>query len=103
MADLNSMEKWSPQFEFGGSQARRSVTIMDAIARPRAAARLVSDQFWTLLEPWNPPTPPAENGRTGRPRVDDRAALQKILFEFETSIGREKPPAERGFGSGSTC
>lgn len=40
---------------------------------------LVSDQLWELLEPLIPPPPPAKNGRTGKPRVDDWAALEGIV------------------------
>jgi transposase len=50
---------------------------MVAMARQRATERLVSDQLWELLEPLIPQPPPAKNGRTGRPRVDDRAALEE--------------------------
>jgi transposase len=76
---------------------------MVAMARPRAPERLVSDQLWELLEPLIPLPPPAKNGRTGRPRVDDRAALEGILFVTENGIAWKKLPAELGFGSGITC
>ncbi|WP_431606321.1 IS5 family transposase [Kocuria rosea] len=69
----------------------------------KASGRLVSDQLWELLEPLIPPPPPAKNGRTGRPRVDDRAALNGILFVAEHGIAWKKLPIELGFGSGITC
>ncbi len=65
--------------------------------------RLVSDELWALVEPLIPPRPPAVNGRTGRPRVDDRAALEGILFVLETGVPWKKLPSELGFGSGITC
>lgn len=60
--------------------------IMTAMASQRASERLVSDQLWELLEPLIPPPAPAKNGHTGRPRVDDRAALEGILFVAENGI-----------------
>ena len=68
--------------------------------RPR---RLVSDQLWALVEPLLPARLPAVHGRTGRPRVDDRAALEGILFVLETGIPWKRLPTELGFGSGITC
>jgi transposase len=68
--------------------------------RPR---RLVSDELWALVEPLLPARLPAVRGRTGRPRVDDRAALEGILFVLETGIPWKRLPTELGFGSGITC
>src|SRR5487761_910891 len=39
----------------------------------------------------------------GRKRLDDRAALQGILFVLYTGIAWRHLPLELGFGSGSTC
>jgi transposase len=39
----------------------------------------------------------------GRKRLDDRAALQGILFVFYAGIAWRHLPLELGFGSGSTC
>jgi transposase len=39
----------------------------------------------------------------GRKRLDDRAALQGILFVLHTGIAWRHLPLELGFGSGSTC
>jgi transposase len=77
--------------------------IMAAMTSQRSSGRLVSDQLWALLEPLIPPPPPVKNGRTGRPRVDDRAALEGILFVVEHGIAWKKLPTELGFGSGITC
>ena len=65
--------------------------------------RLVSDELWALVEPLVPPRARAVNGRTGRPRVEDRRALEGILFVLTTGIGWTRLPAELGCGSGVTC
>ena len=79
------------------------LVIMAAMTSQKTSGRLVSDQLWEVLEPLVPPPPPAKNGRTGRPRVDDRAALNGILFVAENGIAWKKLPVELGFGSGITC
>ena len=79
------------------------LVIMAAMTSQKTSRRLVSDQLWELLEPLIPPPPRAKNGRTGRPRVDDRAALNGILFVAENGIAWKKLPVELGFGSGITC
>lgn len=43
------------------------------------------------------------SAKGGRPRVDDRAALNGILFVLHTGIPWEDLPQELGFGSGMTC
>jgi hypothetical protein len=53
---------------------------------PKSRQRLVSDELWELAGPLIPEPPPTVNGRTGRPRVDDRAALDGILFVLETGV-----------------
>jgi transposase len=65
--------------------------------------RLVSDELWRLVEPLIPPRAPAVNGRTGRPRVEDRAALEGILYVLSTGITWRSLPPELGCGSGVTC
>lgn len=59
---------------------------MVAIASQEAVQKLVSDELWELLEPLIPPPPPTKNGRTGRLRIDDRAALEGVVFVTEISI-----------------
>ena len=62
----------------------------------------VDDELWELLEPLLPQhTAVPEKG--GRPRIDDRQALQGILFVLHTGIQWEFLPQELGFGSGMTC
>ena len=72
----------------------------DASNRPR---QLITDELWELLAPLIPPPPPAPRGRTGRPRHEDRAVLEGIVFVLSTGIGWAKLPLELGYGSGWTC
>jgi transposase len=65
--------------------------------------RLVSDELWELVEALLPPHPRACRGRTGRPRVPDRAALAGIIFVLKTGISWNDLPQELGCGSGVTC
>ena len=73
------------------------------MATHSCAERLVSDELWKLVEPLVPPRPPIKHGRTGRPRVPDRAALAGIIFVPKTGISWNDLPAELGCGSGVTC
>ena len=66
------------------------------------ARRPINDELWLTLEPLLPPFVPSPKG--GRRRsVDDRAALNGILFVLQTGIPWEDLPKELGFGSGMTC
>lgn len=65
--------------------------------------RLVSDELWELVEPLIPARPVPPDGRSGRPRVDDRSVLEGILFVLTTGIGWGRVPLPLGFGSGVTC
>ncbi len=63
---------------------------------------IVSDRLWERIEPVLPKA--ARRFRyPGRKRLDDRAALQGILFVLHTGIAWRHLPLELGFGSGSTC
>lgn len=62
----------------------------------------VSAALWKKLEPLLPEAPP-RSAQGGRPRVDDRRALNGILFVLRTGIGWEHLPQELGYGSGMTC
>jgi transposase len=64
--------------------------------------RLVSDELWALLEPLLP-VPPPRRYPQGRPRIDDRRALEGILFVLTSGIGWNALPRELGCGSGITC
>jgi transposase len=66
-------------------------------------SRLISDELWALAEPLIPPPKPAVHGRTGRPRIDDRDALEGIAYVLSTGIGWAKLPRQLGYGSGWTC
>jgi transposase len=62
----------------------------------------VSDGLWERFEPLLPKRE-RRFGYPGRKRLDDRAALQGILFVLHTGIAWRHLPSELGFGSGSTC
>lgn len=62
---------------------------------------LISQKLWDELEVLLPASKPGRNG--GRPRLDDRAVFNGILFVFFTGIAWEDLPQELGFGSGMTC
>jgi Putative transposase of IS4/5 family (DUF4096) len=62
---------------------------------------LVPEQLWQAIQPLLP-TPPLRYG--GRPRVDDRAALVGIVYQFRTGIPwRLLPVSQLGCGSPVTC
>jgi transposase len=63
---------------------------------------VVSDALWQLVEPLLPKRE-RRFRYPGRKRLDDRAALQGILFVLHTGIACRHLPLELGFGSGSTC
>ncbi len=65
--------------------------------------RLVSDELWELAQPLIPRPERMRRGRTGRPRVPDRAALAGIVFVLKTGISWNELPQELGCGSGVTC
>ena len=62
---------------------------------------LVSDELWAVVEPLLPRR--RRNPKGGRPWVEDRAALNGILFVLTTGIGWERLPQELGYGAGVTC
>lgn len=61
----------------------------------------ISHELWKALQPLLPVVEASTRG--GRPRVDDRSALNGILFVLQTGIPWEDLPKELGFGSGMTC
>lgn len=66
------------------------------------ARRKISNELWAVLEPLIPVFTPSPRG--GRRRtVDDRAALNGIMYVLQTGIPWEFLPKELGFGSGMTC
>ena len=62
---------------------------------------LISQKLWQELEPLVPACNPSAKG--GRPRIDDHAAFNGIMFVLFTGIPWEDLPQELGFGSGMTC
>ena len=66
------------------------------------ARRKISDELWQTLEPLLPVWQASVKG--GRRRsVDDRSALNGILFVLQTGIPWEDLPKELGYGCGMTC
>src|SRR5437667_12306293 len=63
---------------------------------------IVSDRLWARVEPLLPRVE-RRFRFPGRKRLDDRAALQGILFVLHTGMAWRHLPLELGFGSGSTC
>jgi transposase len=63
---------------------------------------IVSDALWERVQPLLPKVE-RRFRYPGRRRLDDRAALQGILFVLHTGIAWRHLPLELGFGSGSTC
>jgi transposase len=66
------------------------------------SAVLVDDQLWELIQPLLPRSP-RRRRNPGRKRIDDRLALNGILFVLTTGIGWQRLPQDLGFGSGMTC
>lgn len=64
-------------------------------------SKLVSDEFWEVVQPLLPPEPPRPKG--GRPRRSDRAVLAGIVYVLKTGIPWNMLPQEIGCGSGVTC
>jgi transposase len=63
---------------------------------------LVDDRLWELLGPLIPPGPHAR-GPGGRPPIDDRAAIEGILFVLDTGCRWGDLPPQLGSGSGHTA
>ena len=57
----------------------------------------LTDKEWEIIRPLLP-----EKASTGRPRNDDRATVNGILFVLSTGCRWEDLPPER-YGSGKTC
>jgi transposase len=64
---------------------------------------LVSDELWELVAALIPQPQWAKDGRTGRPRVPDRAARAGIIFVLKTGISCNDLPQVLACGSGVTC
>jgi transposase len=62
----------------------------------------VSDELWAAVEPLLPRRE-RRHRYPGRKRLDDRRALEGILFVLVTGIPWRALPDELGYGSGVTC
>lgn len=65
------------------------------------ASKLVSDEFWEVVQPLLPPELSRPKG--GRPRRANRAVLAGIVYVLKTGIPWNMLPQEIGCGSGVTC
>lgn len=61
----------------------------------------ISEELWSLIQPLLPAVKRSPKG--GRPRLDDRRALNGIVFVLSTGIPWEDLPQAMGCGSGMTC
>jgi transposase len=77
------------------------IHIVPSVARTKQQ-RLVEDRLWELIEPLLPPRP-VPKGPGGRPRVDERAALEGILFVLHTGCRWRDLPLQLGYGSEHTA
>jgi transposase len=68
----------------------------------RRQESLIDDRLWELVEPLIPERPPPK-GPGGRPRIDDRAALEGIVFVLSTGCRWRDLPQKLGCGSGHTA
>ncbi len=66
-----------------------------------AAAALLPDGLWDLIEPLLPAPVPKPQG--GRPRLSDRACVTGIVFVLRSGIPWRMLPKELGCGSGMSC
>ena len=66
------------------------------------ATELLPDELWQEIEPLLPPPPPP-SPKGGRPPVDNRKALQGIVFVDRTGIPWQMLPTEVFGVSGSSC
>jgi transposase len=73
-----------------------------AVVAKTTQQRRVEDRLWELIEPLIP-SRPAPRGPGGRPRIDDRAALEGILFVLDTGCRWRDLPEQLGCGSGHTA
>jgi len=65
------------------------------------AKPMVTDELWQYIEPFLPrPEPRSPKG--GRPPIDNRVALEGILFVLKTGLAWEDLPPQFGC-SGMTC
>ena len=66
------------------------------------AKELLPDELWQEIEPLLPPPPP-RTSKGGRPPVDNRKALQGIIFVNRTGIPWQALPTQAFDVSGSSC
>lgn len=67
------------------------------------AQEIVTDAFWTEIQPLLPPPKERRFRHPGRLPVDDRKVLTGILFVLKSGIPWEYLPQEMGCGCGMTA
>jgi transposase len=72
---------------------------MSGMARTKTPE--IDDALWRHIKPLLPVIKPSARG--GRPRLDDRAVLNGILFVLRSCIPWEDLPQSLGYGSGMSC
>ena len=61
----------------------------------------LTDKHWERIEPLLPAQPRSRKG--GRPRADDRACLEGVLWILRSGARWKDLPRDRGFPSPATC
>ena len=61
----------------------------------------LTDDRWERIKPLLPPQPRSRKG--GRPRADDRACLEGVLWVLRSGARWKDLPRDRGFPSPATC
>ena len=63
----------------------------------------IDDELWALVEPLLPAPKARRRRHPGRKPLDNRKALNGIVFVLKSGLGWEELPAELGWGCGKTC
>lgn len=67
----------------------------------RTKKQEIDEVLWQHIKPLLPVVKPSVRG--GRPRLDDRAVLNGIVFVLRSGMPWEDLPQSMGYGSGMSC